>query len=90
MKNNERGCINCWSGQIAMAIVRRIGTGKKLIIGDKNEENAKQITKIMNDAGFDCEAIIVDLASIHLFEKCSFKKDKKKKKGWSYSLQIDA
>ena len=76
--------------QISMAIVRRIGTDKKLIIGDKNEENAKQITEIMNDAGFDCEAIIVDLVSIHLFEKCSFKKDKKLKKVWSYSLQIDS
>lgn len=62
----------------------------KKFIGDKNEENAKQITKIMNDAGLDCEAIIVDLVSIHLFEKCSFKKDKKTKKGWSYSLQIDS
>ena len=29
-------------------------------------------------------------ASIGLFEKCGFKKDKKTEKGWSYSLQIDS
>lgn len=51
------------AGQIGMAIARRIGYGKKIIIGDKNPENAKSIAKIMNDAGFDVTAHEMDLAS---------------------------
>lgn len=41
------------AGQIGMAIARRVGYGKKIIIGDKNIENAKKISDIMNNAGFD-------------------------------------
>lgn len=29
------------AGQISMAIARRMGAGKKIILGDKNIENAK-------------------------------------------------
>jgi len=39
------------AGQIGMAIARRISYGKKLIIGDKNIENAKMISKTMVEAG---------------------------------------
>lgn len=31
------------AGQISMAIMRRMGAGKKIILGDKNIENAKNI-----------------------------------------------
>ena len=51
------------AGQISMAIARRIGYGKKIILGDKNIENASNIAKIMNDAGFDVEALEMDLSS---------------------------
>lgn len=34
-----------------MAIARRIGYGKKIIVGDKNIENANAIAKIMNENG---------------------------------------
>lgn len=51
------------AGQIGMAIARRIGYGKKIIVGDKKIENAKTITKILNDAGFDAEAFEMDLSS---------------------------
>ena len=51
------------AGQIGMAIARRIGHGKKIIIGDKNMDNAKTITKIMAEAGFDCEAFECDISS---------------------------
>lgn len=43
------------AGQISMAIARRMGYGKKIIMGDKKIENAKSIAKIMNDAGYDVE-----------------------------------
>ena len=51
------------AGQIGMAIARRMGYGKKIIIGDKNLENAKNISNTMNNAGFDTEAIEMDIAS---------------------------
>ena len=51
------------AGQIGMAIARRIGFGKKIVIGDKKIENAQDISKIMNDAGFDTEAFEMDLSS---------------------------
>ena len=38
------------AGQISMAIARRVGAGKKIILGDKNIENAKNIQKTMVDA----------------------------------------
>ena len=41
------------AGQIGMAIARRIGFDKKIIIGDKNLVNAKKIADIMYNAGFD-------------------------------------
>ena len=51
------------AGQIGMAIARRIGYGKKIIVGDKNIDNANTIAKIMNDAGFDVTPIEMDLSS---------------------------
>lgn len=51
------------AGQIGMAIARRMGFDKKIIIGDKNMENAKAISKIMNDAGFDTVPLEVDISS---------------------------
>ena len=51
------------AGQISMAIARRMGYGKKIIMGDKNLDNAKTIVKIMNEAGYDVEAIEMDLSS---------------------------
>ena len=51
------------AGQISMAIARRVGYGKKIVMGDKNMENAKAIAKIMNEAGFDVEPVEMDLSS---------------------------
>ena len=51
------------AGQIGMAIARRMGYGKKIVIGDKKPENAQTIAKIMNDAGFDVEAAEMDFSS---------------------------
>lgn len=51
------------AGQIGMAIARRIGHGKKIIVGDKNMQNAEAICKIMEEAGFDIEAVECDISS---------------------------
>lgn len=50
------------AGQIGMAIARRVGFGKKIVIGDKNIQNAQNISKIMNEAGFDTVAVEMDLS----------------------------
>lgn len=51
------------AGQISMAIARRMGYGKKIIMGDKNYENAKSISKIMNAAGYDVLPYKMDISS---------------------------
>lgn len=51
------------AGQIGMAIARRIGYGKKIIIGDKSLENAENISKIMTEAGYDVEYYECDISS---------------------------
>lgn len=51
------------AGQIGMAIARRVGYGKKIVVGDKNPGNAQAVAKTMNDAGFDAEAMEMDLSS---------------------------
>lgn len=51
------------AGQIGMAIARRMGYGMKIIVGDKKKENAEQIAKTMNDAGFDVVPMEMDLSS---------------------------
>ena len=38
------------AGQIGMALARRTGFGKKIILGDKNLKNAETIAEIMNNA----------------------------------------
>ena len=50
------------AGQIGMAIARRVGTGLKIIIGDKKMENAENIASILNNAGFDAFPMETDLS----------------------------
>ena len=51
------------AGQIGMAIARRIGYGKKIVIGDKSYENAENIANIMTEAGYDVEYYECDISS---------------------------
>lgn len=51
------------AGQIGMAIARRMGYGKKIVVGDKKLENAEDIVRIMNNAGFDAIPVEMDLSS---------------------------
>ena len=46
-----------------MAIARRMGYGKKIVIGDKKGENAREAARILNNAGFDTEPVEMDLSS---------------------------
>lgn len=51
------------AGQIGMAIARRMGYGKKIVIGDKKGENAREAARILNNVGFDTEPVEMDLSS---------------------------
>lgn len=51
------------AGQIGMAIARRVGFNQKIIVGDKNIENAKTIAKIMRGSGFDIEPVECEISS---------------------------
>ena len=51
------------AGQISMAIARRVGFGKKVILGDKSMKNCETIARVMTDAGFDVEPFEMDLSS---------------------------
>lgn len=50
------------AGQIGMAIARRMGYGKKVILGDKNPEQGQRMARMMNEAGFDAAALELDLS----------------------------
>ena len=51
------------AGQIGMAIARRMGCGKKIIVADKSREHAESIAGIMQKAGFDVTAEVTDISS---------------------------
>lgn len=51
------------AGQIGMAIARRVGYGKKIIVGDKKILNANAVADTMNGAGFDVVPMEMDLSS---------------------------
>lgn len=51
------------AGQIGMAIARRMGYDKKIILGDKKLANAETIARTMTEAGFDVEPVEMDISS---------------------------
>ena len=51
------------AGQISMAVTRRIGYGKKIVLGDKSRQNCETIAGIMNNVGFDVVPLEMDLSS---------------------------
>lgn len=58
------------AGQIGMAIARRIGYGKKIVVADKRRENADRIAETMATAGFDVAVVEMDLASRGSIQGC--------------------
>ena len=51
------------AGQIGMAIARRMGYGKKIVVGDRTQKNAESVSRILNEAGFDTSPVEMDLSS---------------------------
>lgn len=60
---NKEVMIVVGAGQISMAIARRMGYGKKIVLGDKNPSNLESIGKIMREAGFEVVEMEVDLSN---------------------------
>lgn len=63
------------AGQIGMAIARRMGCGMKIFAGDRKLENAERTAEIMNQAGYDVDAVEVDLSVrdsiVHMIERAA-------------------
>jgi NAD(P)-dependent dehydrogenase (short-subunit alcohol dehydrogenase family) len=56
------------AGSIGQAIVRRVGSGKHILLADLRQENAAAAAKTLDDAGFNVSTATVDVsscASIH-------------------------
>lgn len=51
------------AGQIGFAIVRRIASGEKVVIGDKSIEHAHKAAELLNCDGFDAVAMEADISS---------------------------
>lgn len=51
------------AGQLSLAIARRVGYGKKIILGDRSNENLAMISEVLQDAGFDVTTYQMDLSS---------------------------
>lgn len=50
-------------GAIGLAIARRVGTGKHLVLADLHQHNADAAAKTLIEAGFDVTVTTVDIAS---------------------------
>ena len=50
------------AGQISLAITRRMGAGKKIVVGDKSPANAAAFCGVLNKAGFDAEPFEMDMS----------------------------
>ena len=51
------------SGSIGQAIVRRVGAGRHVVLGDLRQENADAAARILEDAGFEVSTMAVDISS---------------------------
>ncbi|MBQ8707063.1 MAG: SDR family oxidoreductase [Succinivibrionaceae bacterium] len=50
------------AGQISMAIARRCGFGKKIVLGDRSQKNLETISRVMTEAGYDVATSLMDLS----------------------------
>lgn len=51
------------AGSIGQAIVRRVGSGKHILLADIRKENADFSAKVLGEAGFEVSTTIVDISS---------------------------
>ena len=63
MKAKKEVIVLIGSGSIGVAIARRIGTGKHILLADLRQENADTAAKAMSEAGYDVSTATVDISS---------------------------
>lgn len=63
MKKAKEVIVLTGAGQLGMAIARRMGHGKKILVADWRLENANIIANTMEEAGFDVVPFEVDISS---------------------------
>ena len=51
------------AGQISLACARRVGFGKKIILGSRTLSSAKRQAKLLAEAGFDVTPVVCDISS---------------------------
>ena len=51
------------TGSIGQAIIRRVGAGKHIVLGDLKIDAANAAAKILEDAGFETSTVAVDISS---------------------------
>lgn len=51
------------SGSIGQAIIRRVGAGKHVVLGDLKIETANSAAEILENAGFEVSTVAVDISS---------------------------
>ena len=62
MQATKDAMIVTGAGQISLAITRRMGAGKKIVVGDKSPVNAAAFCDVLNKAGFDAEPFEMDMS----------------------------
>ena len=60
---NKQVVVLVGAGSIGLAIARRVGAGKHIVLADYNEANAAAAAKLLEDAGFEVSTIKTDLGS---------------------------
>ena len=51
------------AGSIGLAIARRVGVGKHIVLADHSEENAARSARLLEEAGFEASTLPCDLGS---------------------------
>jgi NAD(P)-dependent dehydrogenase (short-subunit alcohol dehydrogenase family) len=51
------------AGKISVACARSVGYNKKIVMGDRSPDHARDAAKLLTEAGFDVEAVEADLSS---------------------------
>ncbi|URZ07035.1 SDR family oxidoreductase [Clostridium felsineum] len=64
MKGREKEVIVLTgAGSIGLAVVRRIGVGKHIVVADVYLKNAEEVARILYNSGFESSAFFVDISS---------------------------
>ena len=63
MTNRKETAVLFGTGSIGLAIIRRIGVGKHIVLADYSEKNAQTAANVLENAGYECSTIKADLGN---------------------------